>query len=164
MGLSTWQDVTRTFMFPIRFWPQGQRLLSCLNVWPVTSVSFYIDITYLTHGYITMIGCVKYIHGSDTFSQGQIYMVYDIVLCSGHGFLSFDIVILCLARECITMVRFVAYIHELCMTLALEFNKLYLHHGFDRRSGVEVERLPRIREIGVRSPVATDLRRKNRWW
>ena len=32
----------------------------------------------------------------------------------------------------------------------------------DRRGGVEVERSPRVREIGVRSPVATDLNRKNR--
>ena len=31
-----------------------------------------------------------------------------------------------------------------------------------RRGGVEVERSPRIREIGVRSPVATELSRKNR--
>ena len=29
-----------------------------------------------------------------------------------------------------------------------------------RRGGVEVERLPHMREIGVRSPVATDLSRK----
>ena len=31
-----------------------------------------------------------------------------------------------------------------------------------RRGGVEVECPPRMREIGVRSPVATDLSRKNR--
>ena len=30
----------------------------------------------------------------------------------------------------------------------------------DRRDGVEVERSPRVREIGARSPVATDLSRK----
>ena len=29
----------------------------------------------------------------------------------------------------------------------------------NRRGGVEVERSPRVREIGVRSPVATDLSR-----
>ena len=34
--------------------------------------------------------------------------------------------------------------------------------GFDCRGGVKVERLPRMREIGLRSPVATDLSRKNR--
>ena len=32
----------------------------------------------------------------------------------------------------------------------------------DRRGGVEVERSPRVRKIGVRLPVATDLSRKNR--
>ena len=32
----------------------------------------------------------------------------------------------------------------------------------DRRGGVEIERSPRIREIRFRSPVATDLSRKNR--
>ena len=31
-----------------------------------------------------------------------------------------------------------------------------------RRGAVEVERLPRVREIEIRSPVATDLYRKNR--
>ena len=32
---------------------------------------------------------------------------------------------------------------------------------YDRRGGVEVERSPRMREIGLRPPVATDLSRKN---
>ena len=45
-----------------------------------------------------------------------------MVLCSGLSFLSFDISILCLARECITMVRCLAYIHELCMTLTFNLN------------------------------------------
>ena len=31
-----------------------------------------------------------------------------------------------------------------------------------RRAGVEVGRLPRVREIDIRSPVATDPYRKNR--
>ena len=31
----------------------------------------------------------------------------------------------------------------------------------DRRGGVEVERSSRMREIGIRSPVVTDLSRKN---
>ena len=35
-------------------------------------------------------------------------------------FWSFDIVIICLARECITMVRCVAYIHELHKTLTCD--------------------------------------------
>ena len=33
----------------------------------------------------------------------------------------------------------------------------------NRRLGVEVERLPRMRKIRVRSPVVIDLSRKNRW-
>ena len=49
------------------------------------------------------------------------------------AFLSFDIVILCLALKCITMVPCVAYIHEICMTLNFDINikKLYFHHGFE---------------------------------
>ena len=44
-------------------------------------------------------------------------------LCvQASAFLSFVIVILCLASVCITMVRCVAYIHELCMTLAFDLN------------------------------------------
>ena len=39
---------------------------------------------------------------------------------------------------------------------------LYFSNLFSRRGGVEVERSPRMREIGVRSPVATDMSRKNR--
>ena len=47
------------------------------------------------------------------------------LLGSSHGsqsFLSFDIDILCLARECIIMVRCVAYIFELIMTLTFELD------------------------------------------
>ena len=55
--------------------------------------------------------------------QGQIYRVYDMTLCSGLSFfLSFDIIILCFALECITMVWCVACIHELCMTLTFDLN------------------------------------------
>ena len=44
-------------------------------------------------------------------------------LCvQASAFLSFVIVILCLESVCITMVRCVAYIHELCMTLAFDLN------------------------------------------
>ena len=48
----------------VDLWPQGQiyRLLSCLYVQAVTSVSFDIGIPNLTHGSITKRGCVKYIH------------------------------------------------------------------------------------------------------
>ena len=38
----------------------------------------------------------------------------------------------------------------------------FLNIFINRRGGVDVERSPRVREIGVRSPVATDLSRKNR--
>ena len=34
--------------------------------------------------------------------------------------------------------------------------------ALNHRGGVEVERSPRMREIGVQSPVVTDLSRKNR--
>ena len=48
------------------------------------------------------------------------------------AFLSFDIVILCWARECITMVRCVAYIHDLCMTLTFDLNiKIIFHYEFE---------------------------------
>ena len=39
---------------------------------------------------------------------------------------------------------------------------LLLQNHVDRRGGEEVERSPGMREIGFRSPVATDLSRKNR--
>ena len=48
-----------------------------------------------------------------------------MALWSGHRFFSFDIVILCLTRECITMARCVEYIPDLCITLPL-ITKLYL--------------------------------------
>ena len=37
-------------------------------------------------------------------------------------FLQLPVVILCLACECNTMVLYVAYIHELCMTLTFDLN------------------------------------------
>ena len=61
--------------YNLDLWPQGQiyrllghirLLLSCLHVRPVTSVCFDIGISYLTHGSITMRGCVKYIHDTVT--------------------------------------------------------------------------------------------------
>ena len=41
------------------------------------------------------------------------------------------------------------------------FNYIRIAFTTDRRGGVEIERSPRVREIRVRSPVATDLSRKN---
>ena len=48
--------------------------------------------------------------------------VNDMTLCLGHSFLSFHIVILYFACECITMVQCVAYFHDLCMTLTFDLN------------------------------------------
>ena len=74
-----------------------------------------------------MRGCVKYIHDPDTtltfdlkVNQGQIYGVYDMALFSGLSF--FVLAILSLALQCITTIRCVAYIHELCMTLTFHLN------------------------------------------
>ena len=54
--------------FNVDFWPQGQiyRILSCLHVRPVTSVSFDLGISNLADWSITIRGCVKYIHVPDT--------------------------------------------------------------------------------------------------
>ena len=44
----------------------------------------------------------------------------------------------------------------------VKFTMLFMSsYRTDRRGGVEVERSPRVRKIGVRSQVATDLSRKN---
>ena len=117
----------------VDLWPPGQfyRLLSCLHVQPVTSVSFDIGIPYLAHGSITKRGCVKYIHDPDmtlTFDLKVKFIGFMTWLCvQASPFLSFGIVILCYACGCITMVRCVTYSHELCMTLTL-ISKLYFHN------------------------------------
>ena len=53
--------------FDINLWPQGQiySFLSCLHVQPITFVCLDIGIPYLTHGSITIRGCVPYIHDPD---------------------------------------------------------------------------------------------------
>ena len=93
---------------------------------PVTSVSFNIGIPYLAHGCMTMRECVKYIHDPDTtltFDLKVKFIGFMTWLCvKASVFLCFDIVILCLACECITMVGCVAYIYELCMTLTFDLN------------------------------------------
>ena len=58
----------------------------------------------------------------DLWPQGQIYRVWHGFVFRPQLFLSFDVVILCLARECITMVGCVVYIHELYMTLTFDLN------------------------------------------
>ena len=44
----------------------------------------------------------------------------------------------------------------------LHVDIIAFHVDINRRGSVEVESSPRMREIGVRFPVATDLSRKNR--
>ena len=70
----------------------------------------------------------------DLWPQGQIYRVYDIWICvRASAFSSFDIAILCLARECITIVRYVTYIHELCITLTFDLNiKIFIYLSLSR--------------------------------
>ena len=78
-------------------------------------------LSYLAYGCITMRWCVKYIHDPDTtltFDLKVKFVRFMTWLCvQASAFLSFNIVILCLGCECITMVRYVMYFHELCMTL-----------------------------------------------
>ena len=110
----------------LELWLLGQiyRLLSWLHVQPVTFVTFDIGIPYLAHWFITMRGCVKYVHDPDTTLTFEVkvkFIGFMTRLCVQTSvFLSFDIVILCLALECITTVQCGAYIHELYMTLTLE--------------------------------------------
>ena len=80
----------------------------------------------LAHGSITMRGCVKHIHNPDmplNFDIKVKFIGFITWLCvQVSAFLSFDIVILCSARECFTMVWCVVYIYELCVTLTLDLN------------------------------------------
>ena len=97
-----------------------------IRVWPITSVCFDIDIPYLELGSITMRGCVAYLHDPDTtltFDPKVKIIGFMTWLCvRATAFLSFDTVTLCLAHECITMVRCVVYIHYLSMTLTFDLN------------------------------------------
>ena len=100
--------------------------LSCLRDQPLTSVCFDIGIPCLAHVSITMRACVTFIYDSDrtlTFDLKVKFIGFMTWFCiRATAFLSFDIVILCLTHECITMVQYVAYIHDLCMTLIFDFN------------------------------------------
>ena len=132
MGVSPWDDVSRTFMIQIRLeiWPQCQiyrvfDMFSC----PAHNLFFWFDkgLPYLAHGCITMRRYDTYIHDPDTtltFDLKVKFKGFMTWFCGqALAFLSFDIVILCLARECITMVRCVSYIHELCtLTLTVDLN------------------------------------------
>ena len=108
--------------------------MSCLHVRPVTSVSFDIGISNLADWSITMRECVKYIHDPDLTLNFDLNVKFIDFVFRPQLFLSFDIVILCLACECtcITMVRCVIYINEVCMTLTFDsISKLYFHHEFE---------------------------------
>ena len=116
------------FRSDIHLWPQCQiyRFLSYLCAQPVTSVCFDIGIPTLTHVFITTRGCVAFIHDPDMtliFDLKVKFIGFITWLCvRAIAFLSIDIVILCFARECITMVQCVLYIHDLCMTLTYDLN------------------------------------------
>ena len=58
------------------------------------------------------------------------FMIWLYVVAT--AFLSFDIMILSLAHECITIVQCVASIHDLCMTMTFDLNIkiIYFHHEF----------------------------------
>ena len=114
--------------YDLEFWPQGQiyRVFD-MFLFPAHNY-FWIDIglPYLAHGFITMRICVKYIHDPDTTLTIDLKVKFIGImtwLCvQTSALLSLDIDIFCFARKCITMVRFVAYIHELCMTLTFDLN------------------------------------------
>ena len=116
------------FWFDVDLWPQGQiyRLLSCLHFRLVTSVRLDIGIPYLSHGSITIRRCVKYIHDPNTMLTFDLkvkfigFMTWCCV--QALALLSCDLLLLCLARKCYTIVRCVADIHELCMTLTFDLN------------------------------------------
>ena len=116
-------DLMLTFDFKVKF----LGILSCLHVRTVTSVGFHIGIPYLAHGSITVRECVKYIHDPNTtltFNLKVKFIGFMTWFCvQGSAFLFYNIVILCLALECITMVQSVTYIHELCLTLTFDRNK-----------------------------------------
>ena len=120
------RDPVLTLTFDINDQGQNYRFLSYLCVKPITSVCFDIGISYLAHGSITMKGCFSYVCDhvmTLTFDLEVKFIGFITWLCvRATAFLSFDIVILCLARECITMVQCVAYIQGLCWTLTFDLN------------------------------------------
>ena len=76
-------------------WPLTKfKFIGFCHVFPITSVCFDISIPYLAHESINMRGCVAFNHDPDrtlTFDlkvKFRAYRVYDMVLCSGHSFLS----------------------------------------------------------------------------
>ena len=81
---------------------------------------------WLTIFGITMRRCVAYIHDPNTTLTFDLYIKFIGFMTwfcvRVIAYLSFDIVILYWTRECITMVRCVAYIHDLCTTLRFDLN------------------------------------------
>ena len=71
-----------------------------------------------------------------------------MALCLAYSFfLPFEIIVIqCSGCECITMVRCVAYIHELCMNLTFGLNiQIIFSHGFE--SG----KMSFLFDIGIRN-------------
>ena len=63
--------------------------MTCLRIWPVTFFCFDIGLPYLPHESITVRGCVKYIHDSNTtlnFDLKEFYRGFDMSLCPTHNF------------------------------------------------------------------------------
>ena len=111
--------------FDVDLWPQGQiyRLLSCLHVWPITSVSFNIGIPLWHMGlspWEDVSGQISWSwYNIDLRPQVQIYKVYDMAF---YLSLSFFVLLQSHTLFGTWVVKFVAYIHELCMTLTFDLN------------------------------------------
>ena len=111
-------DTTLNFDLKVKF--------ICLCVRAITFSWFDIGLPHLAHRSITMRRYDTYIHVPD------LMLTFDLkVKCIGFmtwlcvwatAFLSFDIVILCLAGHYISMVQCVAYIHDLCINLTFDLN------------------------------------------
>ena len=93
---------------------------------PLLFIWFDIGLPYLGHASVTMRECIVCILDPDrilTFDLKVKFIGFMTWLCvQASAFLSFDIVILCLAHQCIIIVWCVAYIHYLCMTLTFDLN------------------------------------------
>ena len=91
------------------------------------ALAYHIWLTIFDTWVITMRECVEYINDSDmtlTFDHKRNFFndMFMTWLCvRAAAFWSFDIVILCLARVCITIVQCVAYISDLYMYMILTF-------------------------------------------
>ena len=91
----------------------------CLSV-RLCADSCPVNNLFLVWHWFTIFGTWVYHH--EGHHQGQIYRVYDMVLCSGLSFFVLWHSHTLFARECITTVPCVTYIHELCMKLTFDLN------------------------------------------